>query len=168
MIGILQACDEGKDGERGGIVRPATRASMLTKLQKNGFYTVEKKKLIPTPLGLEFIAALWHEQPQMTQGGEMAVDAFLDELETFIAAQVRNVNIGAITSIPTQSTGADIKTRWAMCGNALLVTPKVYDGKSCAFRLYPQVAGKTLTLNQVELLLTTGSRTAVKQGRQSL
>ncbi|EJX5188395.1 DNA topoisomerase 3 [Salmonella enterica] len=175
---LLLARDEGKAGEHGGIGAPATRASMLTKLQKNGFYTVEKKKLIPTPLGLEFIAALpaiastpdmtalWHEQQQMIQGGEMTVDAFLDELETFIAAQVSNVNIGAITSIPTQSAGAAIKARCPMCGNALFATPKVYGCKSCAFRLYPQVAGKTLTLNQVESLLTTG-RTAVIKGFKS-
>ncbi|KPW70606.1 Orf50, partial [Pseudomonas syringae pv. coriandricola] len=67
---------------------------------ERGFYAVEKKKLIPTALGLEFIAALptiattpdmtalWHEQQQMIEAGELTVDAFLDELEDFIAHQV--------------------------------------------------------------------------------
>jgi DNA topoisomerase-3 len=46
------------------------------------------------------------------------------------------------------------------------------DVRECAvrdaegLRLYPQVAGKTLTLNQVESLLTTG-RTAVIKGFKS-
>ncbi|OSK14536.1 DNA topoisomerase III [Escherichia coli M056] len=175
---LLLERDEGKAGEHGGIGTPATRASMLAKLQKNGFYTVEKKKLIPTPLGLEFIAALpaiastpdmtalWHEQQQMIQNGEMTVDAFLDELEMFIASQVSNVNIGVITSIPTQGAASDIKARCPMCGNALFATPKVYGCKSCGFRLWPQVAGKTLTISQVESLLTTG-RTSVIRGFKS-
>lgn len=173
---LLLARDEGKTGEHGGIGTPATRASMLTKLQKNGFYTVEKKKLIPTTLGLEFVAALpaiastpdmtalWHEQQQMIQAGEMTVDAFLDELESFISDQVKNVNIGSITSIPQQSAG--IKARCPMCGNALFSTTKVYGCKSCTFRIWPQVAGKTLTANQIESLLTTG-RTAVIKGFKS-
>ncbi|EGH18708.1 Orf50, partial [Pseudomonas savastanoi pv. glycinea str. race 4] len=47
-----------KKGENGGIGTPATRGAVLAKLQERGFYAVEKKKLIPTALGLEFIAAL--------------------------------------------------------------------------------------------------------------
>ncbi|MFT4466413.1 MAG: DNA topoisomerase [Sodalis sp. (in: enterobacteria)] len=45
---LLMARDEGKAGENGGIGTPATRAAMLATLQKRGFYTVEKKKLILT------------------------------------------------------------------------------------------------------------------------
>ncbi len=70
---LLKDRDAGKAGEHGGIGTPATRASMLETLQKRGFYSVEKKKLIPTELGLTFIGslpeiatapdmtALWHE-----------------------------------------------------------------------------------------------------------
>ncbi|MFU0498058.1 DNA topoisomerase, partial [Pseudomonas syringae pv. actinidiae] len=100
--------DQGKKGENGGIGTPATRGAVLAKLQERGFYAVEKKKLIPTALGLEFIAALpaiattpdmtalWHEQQQMIEAGELTVDAFLDELESFIADQVQNIDLGNV------------------------------------------------------------------------
>ena len=105
---LLKDRDAGKTGEHGGIGTPATRASMLETLQKRGFYTVEKKKLLPTELGLSFIAslpeiatapdmtALWHEQQQMIEQGNLSVDAFLDTLEEFITAQVNNVNLGEL------------------------------------------------------------------------
>lgn len=169
---LLLARDEGKTGEHGGIGTPATRASMLATLQKRGFYTVEKKKLIPTPLGLEFIAALppiattpdmtalWHEQQQMIQGGELTVDAFLDELEQFIAERVNNVDLGTIQSIPSQQSA--IKANCPMCGKALFATPKVVGCKECTFRLSPVVAQKTLTQLQIETLLTKGKTGVIK------
>ena len=68
---------------------------MLKTLLNRNFYTVEKKKLIPTELGISFIhalpsiatepdmTALWHEQQQQIEKGKMTCDAFLDELEIF-------------------------------------------------------------------------------------
>ncbi|RMU53606.1 DNA topoisomerase III, partial [Pseudomonas savastanoi pv. glycinea] len=62
----------------------------------------------PTALGLEFIAALpaiattpdmtalWHEQQQMIEAGELTVEEFLDELEGFIADQVQNIDLGNV------------------------------------------------------------------------
>lgn len=168
---LLLARDEGKAGEHGGIGTPATRAAMLTKLQKNGFYTVEKKKLIPTPLGLEFIAALppiattpdmtalWHEQQQMIQSGELTVDAFLDELEQFIAFQISHVDLGTLQSAAARQS---INIRCPMCGNGMFATDKVVGCKSCKFRLYPQVANKMLTAPELETLLTTGKTGVIK------
>ncbi|HHQ6539570.1 TPA: DNA topoisomerase 3 [Serratia fonticola] len=105
---LLKDRDEGKAGEHGGIGTPATRAAMLETLQKRGFYSIEKKKIIPTELGLNFVTslpeiatapdmtALWHEQQQMIEQGNLSVDAFLDTLEEFITAQVNNVNLGEL------------------------------------------------------------------------
>lgn len=169
---LLLARDEGKTGEHGGIGTPATRAAILGTLQKRGFYTVEKKKLIPTTLGLEFITALpqiattpdmtalWHEQQQMIQSGELTVDAFLDELEQFIGNQVSNVNLGAITSVSAANPASNL--RCPMCGKEIFTSPKVYGCKSCAFRIWPQIAGKTLTANQIASLLTTGKTSVIK------
>uniref|UniRef100_A0A1A9Z2B8 DNA topoisomerase n=1 Tax=Glossina pallidipes TaxID=7398 RepID=A0A1A9Z2B8_GLOPL len=166
------ARDEGKAGEHGGIGTPATRAAMLATLQKRGFYTVEKKKLIPTPLGLEFIAALppiastpdmtalWHEQQQMIQAGELTVDAFLDELERFIGEQVKQVDLGAVQSVSVDTQA--INARCPMCGEALFASAKVVKCKACTFRLWPQIAGKTLTTTQIETLLTKGKTRVIK------
>jgi DNA topoisomerase-3 len=174
---LLIARDHGKKGENGGIGTPATRAAMLAKLQERGFYAVEKKKLIPTPLGLEFIAALpaiattpdmtalWHEQQQMIEAGELTVDAFLDELETFIAHQVQNVDLGNV-----QGTGkpvlASLNALCPMCGTDLAVTPRVVGCRGCAWKFYPEVSGKMLSPGQIETLLTTG-KTGVLKGFHS-
>ncbi|KAA8684539.1 type IA DNA topoisomerase, partial [Pseudomonas caricapapayae] len=174
---LLIARDQGKEGENGGIGTPATRGAVLAKLQERGFYAVEKKKLIPTQLGLEFIAALpaiattpdmtalWHEQQQMIEAGELTVDAFLDELEDFIAHQVHNVDLGNV-----QGDGKPVldslNAHCPMCGSDLAVTPRVIGCRACAFKFYPEVSGKMLSPGQIGTLLTTG-KTGVLKGFRS-
>jgi DNA topoisomerase-3 len=174
---LLIARDHGKKGESGGIGTPATRASMLTKLQERGFYAVEKKKLIPTALGLEFIAALpaiattpdmtalWHEQQQMIEAGELTVDAFLDELERFIADQVQGVDLGNVQGTGKPSPIA-LKANCPMCGTDLVVTTRVIGCRGCEWKLYPEISGKMLTAGQIESLLTQG-KTGVLKGFHS-
>jgi DNA topoisomerase-3 len=175
---LLLERDQGKAaGENGGIGTPATRGSMLAKLRDRNFYTVDKKKLIPTPLGLEFVAALpaiattpdmtalWHEQQQRIESGEMSVDAFLDELELFIADQVRNVDVGNM-QIQAQAAAFQITAPCPMCGGELAVTSKVIGCKGCTFKIWPQISGKTLTSAQLEALLTKG-KTATLKGFKS-
>ncbi|WP_460409124.1 type IA DNA topoisomerase [Pseudomonas amygdali] len=174
---LLIARDQGKDGENGGIGTPATRGAVLAKLQERGFYAVEKKKLIPTPLGLEFIAALpaiattpdmtalWHEQQQMIEAGELTVEAFLDELEGFIADQVENIDLGNV-----QGDGKPVldslNAQCPMCGGELAVTPRVIGCRACAFKFHPEVSGKMLSPGQIEALLTNG-KTGVLKGFHS-
>ncbi|GKQ32349.1 type IA DNA topoisomerase [Pseudomonas syringae pv. theae] len=174
---LLIARDQGKEGENGGIGTPATRGAVLAKLQERGFYAVEKKKLIPTPLGLEFIAALpaiatapdmtalWHEQQQMIEAGELTVDAFLDELEAFIADQVKNIDLGNV-----QGDGKPVldslNAQCPMCGSELAVTPRVIGCRACAFKFHPEVSGKMLSPGQIEALLTKG-KTGVLKGFHS-
>ena len=171
---LLIARDHGKKGENGGIGTPATRAAMLAKLRDRGFYSVEKKKLIPTQLGIEFIAALpaiattpdmtalWHEQQQMIEAGEMTVDAFLDELEQFIAGQVGNVDLSNVQAL-VRDAAPQLSARCPMCGEELVVTTRQIGCRGCQFKLYPEIAGKTLTLGQIEALLTKG-KTGVLKG----
>ncbi|ERT14906.1 type IA DNA topoisomerase [Photorhabdus temperata] len=106
---LLLDRDEDKDDqEQGGIGTPATRGSILSLLQDRGFFFIDKKKVIPSPLGLSFIqalppimtmpdmTALWHEQQKMIETGELDVDNFLDELEKFVAFQVENVDVSGL------------------------------------------------------------------------
>lgn len=171
---LLVDRDKGKKGEHGGIGTPATRASMLTKLRDRGLYAVEKKKLVPTPLGLDFfealpaiattpdMTALWHEQQLMIEAGELTVDAFLDELEQFIAYQVGHVDLGDLQA-PAKVLPPELQAKCPMCGTGLAVTIKVVACRECAFRIWPEVAGKVLTLGQLETLLTKG-KTGVLKG----
>lgn len=109
---LLLDRDQGKDDqEQGGIGTPATRGAILNLLQERGFFVVDKKKVLPTPLGLSLIqalpaimttpdmTALWHEQQKMIESGELDVDSFLDELEKFVTFQVQNVDISGLKVI---------------------------------------------------------------------
>ncbi|WP_122423053.1 type IA DNA topoisomerase [Pseudomonas viridiflava] len=159
--------DKGKKDEHGGIGTPATRAAMLKLLLDRGLYTIEKKKLVPTPVGLEFVAALptiatspdmtalWHEQQEMIEAGELTVDAFLDELEVFIAEQIANVDLGSMQGqavLPPLVVNADCP----MCGKELAVNRRVIGCKACEFKFFPEICGKQLTGEQIERLFTTG------------
>lgn len=168
---LLVDRDQGKAGEHGGIGTPATRAAMLAKLKERDFYIVEKKKLIPTPLGLAFIAALpaiatapdmtalWHEQQQMIEAGELTVDAFLDELESFIAGQVSSIDLSSVQ-------GPKLNANCPMCGNELATTTRLIACRACQFKIYPEIAQKVLTFGQLETLLTKG-KTGVLKGFKS-
>lgn len=174
---LLLDRDRGKTGEHGGIGTPATRAAMLAKLKERGFYTVEKKKLVPTPLGLAFISALppiattpdmtalWHEQQQMIEAGELTVDAFLDGLESFIAEQVRIVDLGGVQGLG-QTEPPKVNVPCPMCGKELVTTSKFVACRACTFKFFPEIASKVLTVNQIETLLTKG-RTGVLKGFKS-
>lgn len=174
---LLVDRDDGKQQEHGGIGTPATRAAMLETLQKRNFYAVEAKKLVPTPLGISFIqllpeiattpdmTALWHEQQKKIEAGELSVDAFLDELERFIAHQVANVELGDI-QFQREGAAAALTLKCPSCAGELVKTPKVIACRGCSFRLYPVVAEKTLTDGQLEQLLAKG-KTGVIKGLKS-
>ncbi|MDT4832030.1 DNA topoisomerase 3 [compost metagenome] len=174
---LLVDRDDGKQQEHGGIGTPATRAAMLETLQTRNFYQVENKKLVPTPLGISFIqllppiattpdmTALWHEQQKKIEAGELTVDAFLDELEGFIAHQVANVELGDI-QFQRQGAAAALTLKCPNCAGDLVKTPKVVACKGCGFRFYPLIAEKTLTDGQIEQLLAKG-KTGVIRGFKS-
>ena len=171
---LLVNRDKDTDGENGGIGTPATRAEMLKTLLNRNFYTVEKKKLIPTDLGISFIhslpaiitepdmTALWHEQQQMIEKGEMTCEEFLDELERFIAVQLQCIDVSAIdvTAADKESHKKHqldrLKTPCPSCGNPLIVAKKIVRCQQCNFKIWTTVAGKTLTKNQIETLISKG------------
>ncbi|MCY1388903.1 DNA topoisomerase 3 [compost metagenome] len=170
---LLLDRDEGKQQESGGIGTPATRAAMLETLQYRKFYTVEKKKLIPTPLGISFIqllpaiattpdmTALWHEQQKKIEAGELTVDEFLDELERFIAHQVANVELGDI-QFQREGAAVALVLKCPKCSGSMVKTPKFVACKGCDFRLWSVIAEKTLTDGQIEQLLVKGKTGVIK------
>lgn len=120
---LLLDRDEGKEEEHGGIGTPATRSKILALIQERGFVALDKKRFVPTELGLSFIhalppvmttpdmTALWHEQQRMIESGDLTVDEFLDELERFIAYQVEHVDVSGlkVTVYPCSCGGRYIR-----------------------------------------------------------
>ena len=177
---LLVNRDKDTDGENGGIGTPATRAEMLKTLFNRNFYTVEKKKLIPTELGISFIhslpaivtepdmTALWHEQQQMIEKGKMTCEEFLDELERFIAVQLQCVDVSAINVTAADKENKKhqldrLKTPCPACGNPLIVTTKIVRCRQCEFKIWTTVAGKTLTKNQIETLISKVNAWEIQQ-----
>lgn len=173
---LLKDKDAGKKGESGGIGTPATRAAMLETLKKRGFYIEKGKKLEPTPLGVEFIAALpeiattpdmtalWHEQQTAIERGEMTVDQFLDALDEFIASQISGVDVNGL-NVPSPAAAGQHARPAATCPDCtgeLVSTAKAVHCKGCAFRLFKVVCGKTLTENQLNTLLTKKKSSVIK------
>lgn len=165
---LLISRDDGKTGESGGIGTPATRAAMLAKLLERNYYGIDNKKLIPTKLGLQFhdalpaiatkpdMTALWHEQQLLIERGELTVDAFLDELETFIAQQIAAVDLGSLE-------GFSVTAKCPMCGQEMAANSQVVACSACEFHVFREICGKELSEDLMHQLLTTG-RTGVIKG----
>lgn len=177
---LLVSRDKDTEGENGGIGTPATRAEMLKTLLNRNFYTVEKKKLIPTELGISFIhalpsiatepdmTALWHEQQQQIEKGKMTSDAFLDELEIFIAEQLQHVDVSAVSVTASDKDKSEksqferLNAPCPSCGSSIIVTPKIFRCTQCDFKIWPTMAGKNLTKNQVETIISKGKSAEIK------
>lgn len=166
---LLLSRDEGKDKkERGGIGTPATRGAMLAKLLGRNYYGVDNNKLIPTKHGLQFhdalpaiatkpdMTALWHEQQQLIESGELSCDEFLDEVETFIAQQIAAVDLGTLQ-------GFSVTAKCLMCGGIMAPKGNVVGCEACEFKVFREICGKELSEEQMHQLLTT-ARTGLIKG----
>lgn len=95
--------DSGKKGENGGLGTPATRSEIVSTLIRRGFVKEDKKKLISTPKGRDFIAslpdsvtmpditALWHERQVRVRLGEEDPQSFIDSVFEYIAGQIESI-----------------------------------------------------------------------------
>ncbi|MGL5290026.1 MAG: DNA topoisomerase [Aeromonas sp.] len=166
---LLQDKDADKKGESGGIGTPATRAAMLETLKKRNFYKEESKKLIPTKLGIDFIAALpdmatspdmsalWHEQQTQIENGDLTVDEFLDALELFIADQIKSIDVSSITIEKKQAAGQLEKLDYVCpeCKKDLINMARFIACRGCSLRVSKSLCDKALTDKQLATLLTT-------------
>ena len=156
---LLISKDDGKTGENGGIGTPATRAAIIETLKERGFITVEKKKIIPTEVGLKFfdllpesatvpdMTALWHEQQSLIESGELSVDSFLDQLEEYVTGQVE---FARSTIKPPLIIGCP------SCGCQIAFRGKVIQCPSCEFKLFIEMLGVRLTLRDIEAIIKNG------------
>lgn len=96
-----------RDKERGedntGIGTPATRSTIFDTLKQRGYFTVERKKLVPTKAGEDFydalpriavvpdMTALWAIEQDLIKEGRITVDMFLAKVEKFVSQQIDNL-----------------------------------------------------------------------------
>ena len=97
---------QAKLKETNGIGTPATRAAIIAELKKKGYLELKAKKLHVTGLGLTVLSkvsqkvssaimtAQWEEKLKAVEKGEMSVDFFTGELESFLLKEMQAVGIG--------------------------------------------------------------------------
>jgi DNA topoisomerase-3 len=87
-----------------GIGRPSTRAAIIETLFKRGYIRRDKKKILPTPTGVELIGLIrnptlksaeltgqWEQKLRQIEAGNLDSDQFLGELKTLVREMVLEV-----------------------------------------------------------------------------
>lgn len=87
-----------------GIGRPSTRAAIIETLYKRQYIRKEKKKIVPSQMGIDLIGVVrnqtlksaemtgqWERKLRLIEGGEFKADAFLQELQEFVTSLVQEV-----------------------------------------------------------------------------
>ncbi|MCC9137843.1 DNA topoisomerase 3 [Pontibacter silvestris] len=112
--------EELKDAlKENGIGRPSTRAAIIETLFRRQYIRKEKKKIVPTPMGIDLIGVIknqtlksaemtgqWERKLRQIEGGEFKADAFLQELQRFVMDLVQEVKYdrATVTLEPQQET----------------------------------------------------------------
>ncbi|RDC63920.1 type IA DNA topoisomerase [Adhaeribacter pallidiroseus] len=87
-----------------GIGRPSTRAAIIETLYKREYIRKEKKKIVPTPMGIDLINLIktptlkspeltgqWEKKLRQIESGSFSPDAFLAELKHLVLDMVQEV-----------------------------------------------------------------------------
>ncbi|OKL38457.1 type IA DNA topoisomerase [Pontibacter flavimaris] len=93
-----------------GIGRPSTRAAIIETLFKRQYIRKDKKKIIPTQMGIDLIGVIknetlksaemtgqWERKLRQIEGGEFKAEAFLRELQEFVTNLVQEVKYDRAT-----------------------------------------------------------------------
>mgnify|MGYP003576068329 CR=1 FL=1 len=93
-----------------GIGRPSTRAAIIETLFKRQYIRKDKKKVVPTQMGIDLIGVIrnqtlksaemtgqWERKLRQIEGGSFKAEAFLQELQEFVVSLVQEVKYDKAT-----------------------------------------------------------------------
>lgn len=168
-----------------GIGTSATRAAIIQKLCTKNLIKLEKKSQILTPTvfgeGIydivaetipEFLTpemtASWERGLAKVETGEVTYDQYLEKLEIYVKHEVQKIKDKNISEMGDYTD--DKKMPCPKCGKGMVRENSKAWGCSrykdetdpCDFVIWKSVAGKILSAQQVEKLLTTGSTGLIK------
>ncbi len=103
--------EELKDAlKENGIGRPSTRAAIIETLYKRQYIRKDKKKIVPTQMGIKLIVVIpnqtlksaemtgqWERKLRQIEGGAFKADDFLQELQAFVVNLVQEVKYDRAT-----------------------------------------------------------------------
>ncbi|WP_162051876.1 type IA DNA topoisomerase [Pontibacter pamirensis] len=115
--------DELKEAlKENGIGRPSTRAAIIETLYKRQYIRKEKKKIVPTQMGIDLIGVIrnqtlksaemtgqWERKLRQIEGGEFKAEAFLQELQEFVISLVQEVKYDHAASVTLEPQQEDTK-----------------------------------------------------------
>lgn len=158
-----------------GIGTPATRAEVIEKLLQTGYIKREKRNLIPTDKGINFInivdeklksieiSADWEEKFTFIEKGTLSVADFLNDIEKYI------------TEIINSKTSIDhtlFAKKLISYGKCPLCSSDILEGKNnyycsnykngCGFSISKIIAQKELTNKNIDDLIKKGSTAKIK------
>lgn len=121
-----------------GIGRPSTRAAIIETLFKRQYIRKDKKKIIPTQMGIDLIGVIrnqtlksaemtgqWERKLRQIEGGSFKAEAFLQELQEFVVSLVQEVKYDKATvTMEAQPEPAPAKGSPAKAGKEKAATKK--------------------------------------------
>lgn len=167
--------DEDSDIEKKGLGTPATRADIIENLEKRGYITRDKKKIIASEKGVKLIEVVpnevkspkltadWEMYLQNIEKGQASPDSFINKIEIF----VRNLTCDYAETVESDDFAKPTLGKCPRCGKNILEGKQNYyceSGKDgCGFNVWkkPKYPNTTVSVKQMTELLTLG-RTSLK------
>ena len=114
-----------------GIGRPSTRAAIIETLFKRGYIQREKKRIVPTPTGVELIGLIrnptlksaeltgqWERKLRQIEAGNLESDQFLAELKALVQEMVQEVKQDRARMVALPPTASDAAAAAAKNGGS--------------------------------------------------
>ncbi len=157
-----------------GIGTPATRAEIIETLVRRGYVNREKKKFVPTPLGLEVygsvrdkdvanveLTARWEIALEDIAEGSKAPLEFAKGIREFTRRITRELlSAEDVRSLSVRMDAYSVKC--PRCGEVIRIGDRSAWCKACNYTVYRTVAGKHLSEDAMKDLLTKGTTRVLK------
>ncbi|MBQ8063230.1 MAG: DNA topoisomerase III, partial [Clostridia bacterium] len=155
-----------------GLGTPATRAGEIETIIRRGYVERNAKTLVPTRVGLSVyeivkdrsiadvaLTASWERTLAEIAEGRYNVENFDKGIRLLVAEMVEELLSNSDTGQALSSSEAVPGAKCPLCGRAVLMTSKLVrcqDESSCGWKIWRDIAGKTLSEREILSLLGSG------------
>lgn len=157
-----------------GLGTPATRSSIFELLKKREYVSVQGKYLVSTEKGRKLIEIVseelasaeltgeWEFKLKQIEKGKFSYGQFMQEIEDFVVSGISEIKKMEVdlTGLASQSNANGHKC--PSCKSSMKLNDYGVFCTSCEFKIWRKVAGKKLSDNMLERLLTKGETTKIK------
>lgn len=164
--------EERKALQHIGIGTPATRAAIIETLFSRNYIIREKKSLIPTEKGLQVyhlvadkkiadaaMTAQWEMALQKIENGELEQSVFQKEIEQYTRSITQELLTFAIQTEPQpELTCPKCKSHKLIIKDIIVKCPN----EVCGWLQYRKVCGVSISLSDIESLVTKGTTSLIK------